>query len=196
MKQVRPHDPAGKREAILISASQLFVQRGYEHTSIADIAKEAGVAVGSVYRQFPDKVAILSALHFEMEHHLIDVMTTAWSSDLHYLDRFEPMFGALMEALTRRHALLPLLSVTKELVGQERYQPGKAMIAAIRKMYEMGVEVGELRSYPMDTLPSVLHGMVNGGLSAWADDPSPGRAQEVARTLTDLARALATPSPV
>ena len=42
----------GKREAILAAARTLFAQKGYEETTIADIAREAGIAVGTVYLYF------------------------------------------------------------------------------------------------------------------------------------------------
>jgi AcrR family transcriptional regulator len=190
MKRNRAHDPSGKRHAILAAATDLFVQQGYEKTSIAEIAKEANVAVGSVYRQFPDKIALLSMLHFELEKHLIETMEAAWDCGLPYRDRFKPMFAALLSALTSRHAILPLMAMTKELAGQENYKPGQAMIEAIARMYEEGIRAGELRPYPMQFLPSILHGMVNGGLSAWAENPTRLNEKKIAITLKDLAQAI------
>jgi AcrR family transcriptional regulator len=191
MTTKRSHDPVGKRQAILQAAAALFVQQGYEATSIAEIAKQADVAVGSVYRQFPDKVALLSALHFDLEHELIAVMETAWNCGLPYPDRFHPMFTALFAALTERHAIMPILAMTKELVGHAAYVPGKAMIHAIRQMYEDGVATGELRAYPLQFIPSMLHGMVNGALMAWTEDPTKQNEEAIVATLRDAAQAIA-----
>jgi AcrR family transcriptional regulator len=191
MKKKGTHDPKGKRQAILAASSELFVRQGYEQTSIAEIAELANVAVGTVYRQFPDKIALLSALHFELEQQLITIMETAWDNGLPYRERFQPMFSALLSALTSRHAILPLMAMTKELVGQESYRPGQAMMEAIARMYEAGVQVGELRAYPMQFLPSILHGLVNGGLSAWAAHPTKENETKIAKTLSDLAQAIA-----
>jgi AcrR family transcriptional regulator len=47
------------REAILRAAESLFERRGYDEVTTTDIAREAGVAVGSVYAYFPDKPTIL-----------------------------------------------------------------------------------------------------------------------------------------
>ena len=187
----RTHDPVGKRQAILVAAADLFVQQGYERTSIAEIAKRADVAVGSVYRQFSDKVAILSALHVDLEYELISIMENAWNTDRPYQDRFRPMFAALFSALTERHAIMPILTLTKELVGQKTYVPGKAMIDAIRDMYQAGVAIGELRAYPPEFMPSILHGMVNGGLSAWVEHPTADNEQAVVAILTDAVQAIA-----
>jgi len=46
-------------EKILLSSRDLFVENGYEQTSIADISRHSGVSVGSIYHRFSDKQTIL-----------------------------------------------------------------------------------------------------------------------------------------
>ncbi len=48
-----------KRQAILAGARELFASQGYEETTIAAIARAAGVAVGTVYLYFQGKHDIL-----------------------------------------------------------------------------------------------------------------------------------------
>ena len=50
------------REKLMTALEALLKIKEFEHISIADIAKEAGVAVGSVYTHFKDKEAFLSEL--------------------------------------------------------------------------------------------------------------------------------------
>jgi len=51
-----------KRQAILRAAKSLFAGKGYNGTSIADLAAAAELPVGSVYTYFDNKEAILSAV--------------------------------------------------------------------------------------------------------------------------------------
>jgi TetR/AcrR family transcriptional repressor of mexJK operon len=51
-----------KRDALLQSALALFAERGYEQTSIEDIAHHAGVAVGGFYQHFASKRQVLLIL--------------------------------------------------------------------------------------------------------------------------------------
>jgi TetR/AcrR family transcriptional repressor of mexJK operon len=51
-----------KRHALLQSALALFAQRGYEDTSIEDIARQAHVSVGGFYQHFASKRQILLVL--------------------------------------------------------------------------------------------------------------------------------------
>lgn len=45
---------------------RLIAQRGYEATTLRDIANEAGVSVGLLYRYFPSKQAVIIALYDEL----------------------------------------------------------------------------------------------------------------------------------
>ncbi|PKM85215.1 MAG: hypothetical protein CVU86_03560 [Firmicutes bacterium HGW-Firmicutes-11] len=51
-----------KRDLILATALQLFIDRGYLETKVIDIAIAAGIAKGSVYAYFPSKEALFVEL--------------------------------------------------------------------------------------------------------------------------------------
>ncbi len=51
-----------KREAILRAAIKVFAQKGYFNSKVADIAKEAGIADGTVYLYFKSKEEILHSV--------------------------------------------------------------------------------------------------------------------------------------
>ena len=51
------------RDAILQAAFQLFSQKGYAATMVADIAQEAGVSPGNVYIYFKSKLEILYTIY-------------------------------------------------------------------------------------------------------------------------------------
>ena len=46
-----------KKEALLVSAFQLFTEKGIDNTSISEIAKNANMAKGTFYLYFKDKYA-------------------------------------------------------------------------------------------------------------------------------------------
>jgi len=60
-----PAKPASKEvvEAILAASAELLAQVGLDGLTTNHVAERAGVSVGSVYRYFPDKEAIVSALN-------------------------------------------------------------------------------------------------------------------------------------
>ena len=57
---------AAARDRLYATAMQLIAARGYEATTLRDIAKEAGVSVGLLYRYFPSKQAVVIAFYDEL----------------------------------------------------------------------------------------------------------------------------------
>jgi AcrR family transcriptional regulator len=55
-------------DVILEAAARVFDRQGYQEATTNHIAETAGVSVGSVYQYFPNKDALLTALH---ERHLL-----------------------------------------------------------------------------------------------------------------------------
>jgi AcrR family transcriptional regulator len=56
---------AARRQRVLVSALELAVEGGYEAVQMRDIATRAGVALGTIYRYFPSKDALLAAAMVE-----------------------------------------------------------------------------------------------------------------------------------
>ncbi|HEX7609109.1 MAG TPA: helix-turn-helix domain-containing protein, partial [Solirubrobacteraceae bacterium] len=54
-------DAERNRQRVLAAARELFAERGLDVT-LDDIARGAGVGVGTVYRRFPDKEQLIDAL--------------------------------------------------------------------------------------------------------------------------------------
>ena len=51
----------GARERLVVAAVDLFTERGYDATTVAQIAERAGVTKSTFFRHFPDKRELLVA---------------------------------------------------------------------------------------------------------------------------------------
>lgn len=68
----RQQDREEKRAELLTEARRLYVENGYEETSMATLAKAAGVAGNTIYWYFEDKDAVLLAV---LDAVMSDVLT-------------------------------------------------------------------------------------------------------------------------
>ena len=59
---LRREQAAQTRERVVDAAARLFIAQGYPATTVREIAKEAGVAVDTVYATFGSKARVLTAL--------------------------------------------------------------------------------------------------------------------------------------
>ena len=100
-------DAERNRQRILDAARVVFAERGLSG-SLDDIARQAGVGVGTVYRRFPDKELLIDALFEERIEEIADVARAA-------ADHPDPWEG-LVDFLTRTQELQSRDRGLKELV--------------------------------------------------------------------------------
>ena len=107
-------DAADNLRRILEAAAEVFAAQGLEAT-LADVAERAGVGVGTIYRRFSDKDALIAALVADQSARVIAVVddaqhrSTGWES-----------FCALVENLA---SLLISDLAIEELVLSEQMRP-------------------------------------------------------------------------
>jgi AcrR family transcriptional regulator len=73
-------DAERNRQRILKAAAEVFTEQGLAAT-LDDVARQAGVGVGTVYRRFPDKAALADALFEQRIDILVDLATQAYGAE-------------------------------------------------------------------------------------------------------------------
>ena len=101
--------------SVLDGALSLFVTKGYDATSIDDIASQAGLTKGAVYFYFKDKLALAGALLERTEAELFDpIFTELKASNTSPTDRIVMLTNRLARIGAERIEL-PLLHVLLSL---------------------------------------------------------------------------------
>lgn len=113
------------RAAVLEAARALFAERGFETTTIRDVAARAGVATGTVFVHAPNKAALLAAT---LDDQLDRTLSTAWSTLPDGSARAR--IGHVVLALYRMYARSPKLS--RVLVKESLFAPDPDGAAAAR----------------------------------------------------------------
>ena len=141
-------------ESVLDAARLLFVSRGYQATSTADIARRAGLTKGALYFYFKDKQALVNELLQRSERTLYRPFFARLEKDSGTAD--EKIIRLLnwlakIAAENRDDLLLPLL-ISLEFQGQEN--PALERVDELRhfmkrrlvKVIEQGRAEGSMRS--------------------------------------------------
>ncbi|MBC7292682.1 MAG: helix-turn-helix transcriptional regulator, partial [Thermoleophilia bacterium] len=61
MSRVTPETFETRRDAILAAATRVFARRGCAEATMQDVAAEAGLSVGALYRYYPGKEHLVRA---------------------------------------------------------------------------------------------------------------------------------------
>lgn len=113
---VRPlrRDAEANRQHILRAAGRLMAERGLA-TPLDDIAAAAGVGVGTLYRRFPTRAALVEALfHDRLAAYLADLQAAAAMAD-----GWEGMLWFLRRAAARQIADRALTELLEHDIGTE-----------------------------------------------------------------------------
>jgi AcrR family transcriptional regulator len=136
-------DAERNRQRILRAAAEVFTTRGLQ-TSLDDVARHAGVGVGTVYRRFPDKDSLVEALFEERLQRIITLADEAWT---------EPdSWTALASFLEKAGEVLAADRGLREIFmyatyGRDRIESAKArMLPAVTRMLRRAQEDGQLRA--------------------------------------------------
>ena len=82
LKEHREQLKTSKRRAALDAGVAAFLRNGYDRTTLAQIAKEAGISTGTLFKHFPTKDAIwLAAMQWVSERLLSSLEAAAGKSD-------------------------------------------------------------------------------------------------------------------
>ena len=136
-------DAERNRQRILAAAAELFTERGLE-PSLDDVARHAGVGVGTVYRRFPDKASLADALFDERIDALVALAEEAqaepdaWAALVSFLERSA-------EILASNRGLRQILMFAAEghdrgICARDRMRP------AIESLIERAQADGQVRA--------------------------------------------------
>ena len=75
-----------RQEEILLAAARIFKMKGFHAARTEDICAEAGLSAGTVFRYFPDKRAMITAIAVrELEQHQCEIQQLATKEGLQWL---------------------------------------------------------------------------------------------------------------
>lgn len=91
---------AARLSALLDAAAQIVDEIGYERLTTAMVAERAGASIGTVYRYFPDRIAVLQALAARNLERVLENATTQVlePGNTTWADALDAAFGVLVEA--------------------------------------------------------------------------------------------------
>lgn len=94
----RVSDPEIRKQQILETAMKLFYEKGYENTSLEDLANELNIVKGLCYRYFNSKQALLYAVFDEYTTECCqDFVAVIHNRELPFTDRLNKILSLLIQ---------------------------------------------------------------------------------------------------
>lgn len=168
-------DARRNRERILAAAEEVFARRGTS-ASTEEVATTAGVAIGTVFRHFPTKRDLLSAIVKELLDRLTAEVTVLASRDPR--TALFDFFAGVVEQAAAKKSVVDLLAAGGIEVGVAT--PLATLRDAIGTLLTRAQEAGAVRAeVRLDEVMALLTATAQGALHGGWDDDLRRRAQEV-----------------
>jgi AcrR family transcriptional regulator len=157
-----------RRQKILGAAAELFGAQPYDSVQMRDVAARAGVGKPTLYRYFPSKEELFLEVFKSGLDRLEGEITAILAAKEQPRKSLEKLLRALLGALGGQVAALRLLTDDQSAVMRrwrnEFRRRRRPIVDAMRQILEAGVASGDFRAIDLDTVPSMLIGIVRGGL--------------------------------
>ncbi|WP_432923479.1 TetR/AcrR family transcriptional regulator [Microbispora sp. CA-135349] len=139
-------DARRNRDLIVAAAQDLFLEQGVD-VPLEEVARRAGVGVGTLYRRFPDRDALLRAVGEESLRRLDDLAEAAWREEP---DAWHALCRFLRGSVELRLGVLPA-KLEPHLhqgmrAGADLHEIRQRVIAGVQRMTEQAQADGALRA--------------------------------------------------
>jgi len=162
-----------KRARILDAAERIFARRGFFHARVSEIAKEAGVADGTIYLYFKNKDDLLISL-FESRMERVTATLAAALDKVgpQPADRLSAFFASYAELVTAHPALAEVLTVELRQSSKfmKEYQNPRFadFLRLLAGVIAEGQEAGAFdRALPAPIAARAIFGMLDELALAW-----------------------------
>lgn len=181
--QRRPDSTEARDRRILLAARRCFAVAGFEGTTMGTVAREAGVAVGTLYLRAATKEALLARVLEDVETDLAEAMAAAAQGALAWPDRFGEVFRGLLRMVASTPDLHILMRLAHHVPPSSGARPGPIR-SWIAGFIRAGQADGALRPVDPELAAAMAFGLVEGAMGAHASDPRRDGAA-VAEALTE-----------
>ncbi|MBB1320408.1 TetR/AcrR family transcriptional regulator [Shewanella sp. SR43-8] len=166
-----------KKQAILDSALQLFVKKGFNATSTASIAKAAGVATGTLFHHFPTKKDIMSQLFLSIKQEF----ATNMISNTDFIGDIEQDANTLWQKAIDWAIAQPLkqlfflqYSMSADIDADVRKQAMNSILGFVVELIEQGKQQQIIADFPNALLLENCHGQYLAAIRFFTDNPNLG----------------------
>jgi len=164
-------DP-GKPQQIIDAAIRVFARTGYYNSRVSDIAREAGIASGTIYLYFKTKDEILVTLFREKMAEWVEVVRDEIAAEADPLAKLRRLVALHFSVLESSPDLAEVVQV--ELRQGHKFFRGasahevSAYFALIGGVLEEGIASGQIRGdLPIKLATKILFGAMDQVATSW-----------------------------
>jgi TetR/AcrR family transcriptional regulator, fatty acid metabolism regulator protein len=180
-----------KPQQIIDAAIRVFARTGYYNSRVSDIAREAGMAAGTIYLYFKTKDDILVTLFREKMAQFVAASRKAVAEEPDAVAKLRRLIQLHFEMLEEHPELAEVMQV-EQRQGQKFFRGASAheissYFTLIGSVLEEGVAQGQLRrNLPVKVATKALFGAMDQMATSWVLGKRGYRLTDTADSVADI----------
>ncbi|GEO06989.1 TetR family transcriptional regulator [Adhaeribacter aerolatus] len=153
---------ADKKRAIFESTLVLIKEKGFHGTPMSQIAKNAGVAAGTIYHHFDSKETLILELYTYIRDKMLEAMLQLDNEAMDYKDRFFNFWISHCHFYVKNPNALFFMEqfVNSPYSNRDPLQENERFQNTFRDLIKAGVETGLLKPIDHLILSALIHGTI------------------------------------
>ena len=181
------------RDKLLEKAIEVFAQRGSQDTTIADIAKAAKIAQGTIYVYFKSKDELLGECIQKIVNPEIEAIIDATKDIEDTMDRLYEFFVQHVKLVKQKPYIARFLTVEARhneefYTTWPDYNPLKRYLTWVEDLAEKAIQDKRIRPLDTQTFALLIVGVMDLVLAQWLMHPDSLDIAEVAKNVRDIIR--------
>lgn len=152
-----------RRSAILAAARRVLARKGLRGATVGDIAREADVAVGTLYLYFPSKSAVFAALHDLLFDTIDGAVMAAASPGDDMMTMTRARVRAAFDACWESRDLLRLIVMNtdpRSNMARRLHEANRRRSQPLADLLRLGMDAGVVRKDHPELLARMINGLV------------------------------------
>jgi AcrR family transcriptional regulator len=170
-----------KRTLIKNAALKLFIEKGFQNTSTANISKEAGVATGTLFIYFPTKEQLMNALYKESKEEFGISLEDGFPLEGNTQKKFRHLWSKAIDWAMQNNEAFRFIQMFKtsplisNLTREEIASSAEFAITFIRQ----GIKSGEIVEIDIELLLTIIDGLLAATVNFISLKPAKMRQQYI-----------------
>lgn len=160
-------DTMDTRTKILLAARDVFGKKGFYETKMEDVAREAGIAKGTLYLYFPSKEVLYQCLLKEGFRYFVQKLVEVVKSAQDFDSKIRGIIKSMIEVLEENKEFifrimyeLPLAQIWNEKIKEKFTEEQKEINSILKEILADAMKEGIIHKGNLDVVSNSLIGLI------------------------------------
>lgn len=151
-----------KENSIVETTLRLITSQGFHGSPMSQIAKEAGVAAGTIYHYFNNKNDLIRKVYKNVKKEMGEALMESYQEGLDYRIQFGKFWHGLFVFFINNPLKFQFLEQFHHspFISEETQNESQVFYQPVLDFFQKGIQAGYLREMELELISSIIYGNI------------------------------------